>query len=68
MEMAWTPVIQVIKGQAGPAEQNPHQVDGFSGATITARGVENMLKFWLGPNGFGPYLENVRNDSLQGAA
>lgn len=65
---AWTPVIQVIKGQAGSAEQNPHQVDGFSGATITARGVENMLKFWLGADGFGPYLENVRGNALQGAA
>lgn len=64
----WEPAIQVIKGQAGPPEQNPYQVDGMAGATITGRGVENMLKFWLGENGFGPYLENVRNDSLKGAA
>lgn len=64
----WKPVIQVIKGQAGPPEEDPHKVDGMSGATITGRGVENMLKFWLGENGFGPYLENVRSNSLKGAA
>lgn len=66
----WDPAIQVIKGQAGPPSEEPYKVDGFSGATITARGVENMLKFWLGPEGFGPYLENVRNNSssLKGAA
>lgn len=69
----WQPSIQVIKGQAGPAGEDPYRVDGLSGATITARGVENMLDFWLGPEGFGPYLENVRNDSvandsLKGAA
>jgi Na+-transporting NADH:ubiquinone oxidoreductase subunit C len=56
----WNPEIRVIKGSAGPPAENPHQVDGLSGATITSRGVTNMLHFWLGPNGFGPYLEKIR--------
>ncbi len=56
----WNPVIEVIKGNAGPPSEAPHKVDGISGATITARGVTNMLDFWLGPNGFGPYLEKWR--------
>ncbi len=56
----WNPEIEVIKGAAGPADQNPYQVDGLSGATITSRGVTNMLHFWLGPDGFGPYLEKIR--------
>lgn len=69
----WQPSIQVIKGQAGSPQEDPYRVDGMSGATITSRGVENMLDFWLGPNGFGPYLENVRShsvgsDRLKGAA
>ena len=53
-------VIEVIKGQAGPASADPHQVDGLAGATITSRGVTNMLRFWLGENGFATYLENFR--------
>ena len=53
--------IEVIKGQAGPPSSDPYNVDGLSGATITSRGVTNMLQFWLGENGFGPYLEQLRS-------
>ena len=54
------PAITVIKGQAGSPDQDPHRVDGLSGATITSRGVINMLQFWLGENGFAAYLEKFR--------
>lgn len=58
----WRPALEVIKGSAGPAAKNPHQVDGLSGATITSRGVTNMIDFWLGPDAFGPYLESLRQE------
>ncbi len=54
------PSISVKKGAAGPAAEDPYNVDGLSGATITSRGVTNLLRFWLGENGFGPYLEQYR--------
>ncbi len=54
-------MIEVIKGQAGPPEEDPHRVDGLAGATITSRGVTNMLRFWLGENGFGPFLKRLRD-------
>ena len=38
--------------------EGPHEIDGLSGATLTARGVENTIQFWLGDLGFGPYIEN----------
>lgn len=57
---SWHPKITVIKGAAGPVDQDPHRVDGLSGATITSRGVGNMMQFWLGEHGFGPYLKNIR--------
>lgn len=56
------PAITVIKGHAGPAEEDPYRVDGLSGATITARGVSKLVNFWLGENGFEPYLERFRGD------
>jgi Na+-transporting NADH:ubiquinone oxidoreductase subunit C len=37
-----------------------HQVDGLAGATLTSNGVDNLLKFWLGQNGFGPFIANLR--------
>ena len=46
--------LTVIKGPAGPPAEDPYEVDGISGATITARGVTNMIHFWLGENGFEP--------------
>jgi len=56
----WKPDIHVIKGQAGAPEADPHQVDGLSGATLTSRGVGNLIMFWLGDHGFGPYLQQFR--------
>ena len=57
-----TPVIAVVKGRAGPVADDPYAVDGLSGATITSRGVTNLVRFWLGPEGFGPYLTRLRAD------
>lgn len=55
--------IAVIKGNAGTVEDDPHHVDGLSGATITSRGVTEMLHFWLGEQGLGPYLKARRERS-----
>ena len=55
------PVIRVIKGNVDPnAPGAEHKVDGISGATLTCNGVTNTVDFWLGPNGFGPYLEKLK--------
>jgi Na+-transporting NADH:ubiquinone oxidoreductase subunit C len=54
------PAIGVRKGVAGSVEEDPYNVDGLSGATITSRGVTALVRFWLGENGFGPYLANYR--------
>jgi Na+-transporting NADH:ubiquinone oxidoreductase subunit C len=37
-----------------------YQVDGLTGATRTSDGVTNLLHFWLGDYGFGPYLNKRR--------
>lgn len=53
--------IQVVKGGVDP--QSPkadHQVDALAGATLTSNGVNNLLHFWLGENGFGPFIANLR--------
>ena len=55
--------ITVVKGPAGPPGEDPYRVDGLSGATLTSRGVTNLLQFWLGEDGFGPYLDRLREAS-----
>ena len=58
----WQPAIAVAKGSVGPPDKDPYRVDGLSGATLTSRGVTNLLAFWLGEDGFAPYLERLRNE------
>ena len=57
---SWSPILTVKKGAAGPPDADPYNVDGLAGATLTSNGVTNMLRFWMGENGFGPYLANYR--------
>lgn len=52
--------ISVVRGQAS----SPYEVDGISGATRTGNGVTNMLRYWLGDHGFGPFLDTLRNGGL----
>ncbi len=53
--------FHVIKGTVDlNSAQAAHQVDGLSGATITSRGVSNMVQYWVGPDGFGKFLEKQR--------
>lgn len=59
---AWIPRLEVVKGRAGPPEDAPFDVDGIAGATLTTRGVTNLVRFWLGEQGFGPYLAQYREE------
>lgn len=56
----WQTKIRVIKGPAPGPEEAPYEVDGLSGATITSNGVTNLLRFWFGSDGFGPFLAQLR--------
>lgn len=54
--------LKVLKGDQ---TNNPNGVDGLSGATITSNGVSNMIKYWLGPSGFGPFIEKTKSGGAQ---
>ncbi|WP_298864056.1 NADH:ubiquinone reductase (Na(+)-transporting) subunit C [uncultured Sulfitobacter sp.] len=53
-------VVTVVRGQA----TTPFEIDGITGATITSNGVANMVRFWLGDDGFGPFLKRLRQEGL----
>ena len=58
------PNLEVIKGHVdAQAPDAEHQVDGLSGATLTGRGVTNLLQFWLGEEGYGPFIQNMRKQT-----
>jgi len=55
------PQIDVIKGVVDQnTPEHERKVDGLSGATITSNGVEGLVNYWLGEDGFGPYLARQR--------
>ena len=52
--------IALIKGTVNPSDVDAaYEIDGLAGATLTARGVTNLVQFWLGENGFEPFLNNL---------
>lgn len=56
----WNVSLQVVKGEVDPGDTRAvYKVDGLSGATITSNGVTNMIRYWFGPHGFRPFLENA---------
>lgn len=57
--------IDVIKGKVDPASSKAiNQVDGLSGATLTSKGVANLMQFWLGKQGFAAYLAGFKEQGV----
>lgn len=55
------PDLGLIKGKVNAASADAEwQIDGLAGATLTSNGVSNLIKFWLGENGFLPFLTNLK--------
>ena len=60
-------VLKVIKGNVDPKSPDAvHEVDGISGATLTSRGVQHLVHYWLGQEGFGPLLAKLKSDTGAG--
>ena len=54
-------MLYVTKGPS----TNDYEIDGISGATLTSNGVTNMIKYWLGSDGFGPVLQKLRSEEAE---
>lgn len=53
--------VDMQKGEGIDYSDNPHKVDGMSGATITAKGVNNMLRNYLGY--YEAYIETKKSST-----
>ncbi|MDC0659935.1 Na(+)-translocating NADH-quinone reductase subunit C [Leisingera sp. SS27] len=54
--------ISVAKAQ-GPAGPE-HHIDALAGATLTSVGVDNLVKFWMGEEGYAPFLDALKAGEL----
>ncbi|MGD2153106.1 MAG: Na(+)-translocating NADH-quinone reductase subunit C [Gemmatimonadales bacterium] len=50
--------LELSSEPAGP--DSLYRVDAITGATITSQGVQNIVRFWMGEYGFGPFLSRLR--------
>ncbi len=58
--------VAMQKGEGKDYSSNPHMVDGMSGATITANGVNAMLENYLGA--YSAYIESKKSSTAVAAA
>jgi Na+-transporting NADH:ubiquinone oxidoreductase subunit C len=63
-DAAGKPAVRLVKTRsASGSEAAAYEVDALSGATLTTRGVENLVRFWAGKQGFGPFLEYLKAEA-----
>ncbi len=56
------PILGLIKGNVDTSKPDAvYKVDGLAGATLTSVGVTNLIKYWLGNDGFAKYLDRVKS-------
>ncbi|HHY01568.1 MAG TPA: Na+-translocating NADH-quinone reductase subunit C [Paracoccus sp.] len=48
--------LAVARGASG----SDYEVDGITGATRTTNAITGAMRFWLGPDGYGPLLSAIR--------
>ena len=54
--------LGLVKGSVDPSKPgSEYQVDALAGATLTSRGVSNLVQYWMGKEGYGLYLAKVRS-------
>ncbi len=60
-DAAGVPAVRLVKVSSPEnSAAAVHEVDAISGATLTSRGVERLIRFWTGTLGFGPFLKNLQ--------
>lgn len=53
--------LRLVKGEVLPSDPDAdYRVQGLTGATLTTRGVQNMLEFWMGEQGYAKFLRNLK--------
>ena len=55
--------LTLVKGTVDNSRPDAvSKVDGLAGATLTSRGVSNLILYWMGPEGFAPYLNKIKSN------
>ncbi|MFL1466228.1 Na(+)-translocating NADH-quinone reductase subunit C [Marinobacter sp. HN1S83] len=59
------PQIRLVKGGvSADAANKEHKVDALSGATLTSRGVQQLVNYWMSDRGYAPFLKKLREGEV----
>lgn len=57
--------LHIRVAKTAPAAGKDFHVDALAGATLTSRGVDNLVRFWMGEEGYEKFLDNLKAGALQ---
>ena len=52
--------LQITVAKTPPPAGKEFYVDALAGATLTTAGVDNLVRFWMGEQGYGPFLDRLK--------
>ncbi|MEL6198294.1 MAG: Na(+)-translocating NADH-quinone reductase subunit C [Pseudomonadota bacterium] len=53
-------MLQITVAKTAPPAGEQYHIDALAGATLTSRGVDNLVRFWMGENGYEPFLAKLK--------
>ncbi|AHD03420.1 Na(+)-translocating NADH-quinone reductase subunit C [Leisingera methylohalidivorans] len=56
--------LQITVAKTPTAAGPEHHIDALAGATLTSAGVDNLVKFWMGEEGYAPFLDALQAGDL----
>lgn len=57
-------ILQITVARSAPPAGGDFHVDALAGATLTSRGVDNLVRFWMGEAGYAPFLARLQAGEL----
>lgn len=52
--------LQITVAKTVPSAGPDHHVDALAGATLTSVGVDNLVRFWMGEQGYAAFLKRLK--------
>ncbi len=52
--------LEITVAKTPPQAGREFHVDALAGATLTSVGVDNLVRFWMGKQGYGPFLDRLK--------
>lgn len=52
--------LQITVAKSQPAAGPDYYIDALAGATLTTVGVNNLVNFWMGDQGYAPFLAKLK--------